>query len=371
MPRPSDVVVIGAGIIGCAIAYELARRGASVEVVEERSAGMGATHAAAGILAPHIEVSGPTAFHEFAIRSLNLFDEFIARVRFDGGTVTYRRTGTLQVAATDEGMRELRNAAARLDVQGIAFDLLDSSAVRAAEPQLADGIVGGLLVPSHGFVAAGELVRALAAAARKHGAQIIEGSRVRRIVPANGDVVVETDRGSLSGSAVVLAAGSWSGQIEIEGVANRPPVRPIRGQLVRLANRGAMLRRIVWSDRCYLVPWEDGTVLVGATTEDAGFDERTTVAGVRDLIEAACEIVPAVWTAGFLDARAGLRPASADLLPIIGPSRVMANLMYATGHYRNGILLAPLTATLVADALLDNHVDPALAALRPQRFGEL
>ena len=132
-----------------------------------------------------------------------------------------------------------------------------------------------------------------------------------------------------------------------------------------------MLRRVVWSDRCYLVPWDDGTVLVGATMEDAGFDERTTVAAVRDLLDAACEIAPGGWTAGFVDARAGLRPASTDLLPIIGASRILPNLMYATAHYRNGILLAPVTAALVADAMLDNRIDPALAAVSPQRFGDL
>ena len=159
------------------------------------------------------------------------------------------------------------------------------------------------------------------------------------------------------------------GSVAIQGV---PPVplRPIRGQLLRLAWKGPALRRIIWGDRCYLVPWEDGTLLVGATVEDAGFDERTTVAGVRELLDAACEIVPGARSAGFLEARAGLRPAAADLLPIIGSSCVLPNLMYATAHYRNGILLAPLTAMLVADALLDNRLDPALAAFAPQRFGE-
>ena len=132
-----------------------------------------------------------------------------------------------------------------------------------------------------------------------------------------------------------------------------------------------MLGRVVWSDRCYLVPWDDGTLLVGATMEDAGFDERTTVAGVRDLLDAACEIVPGAWAAGFIEARAGLRPASIDLLPIIGPSWVLPNLMYATAHYRNGILLAPVTAAMVADAMLDNRIDSALAAVSPQRLGDL
>jgi glycine oxidase len=287
--------------------------------------------------------------------------------------VLYRRTGTLQVATTEEGMRELRNAAARLEAQKLSLGLLDAQAARVEEPHLSHDVVGGLVVPSHGFVAAAELIRALTAAARIHGAQIIEGCRVRAIAPANanGDVIVETDRGPLTGSAVVLAAGSWSGRIDIAGLTLRPPVRPVRGQLIRLSWNAPLLRRVVWSDRCYLVPWDDGTLLVGATMEDAGFDERTTVAGVRDLLDAACELAPGAWTAGFVDARAGLRPASTDLLPIVGLSRVLPNLMYATAHYRNGILLAPVTAALVADVMLDHKIDPALAALSPQRFGDL
>jgi glycine oxidase len=372
MPRPPDIIVVGAGIVGCAVAYELARRGASVQIVEERAVGMGATHAAAGILAPHIEMSSPTAFLDLAIRSLNLFDDFIARTQADSGmSVLYRRTGTLQVATSEDGMRGLRNAAARLEAQHVVLGLLDAQTVIAEEPHLSHDVVGGLVVPLHGFVAAGDLIRALAGAARRHGAQVIEGSRVRRIVAANGEVTVETDRGPLAGSAIVLAAGSWSGRIEIAGLPARAPVRPIRGQLLRLSWKGPMLRRVVWSERCYLVPWDDGTLLVGATMENAGFDERTTVAGVRDLLEAACDIAPGAWTAGFVDARAGLRPATTDLLPIIGASRVLPNLMYATGHYRNGILLAPVTAALVADAMLDDRIDPALAAVSPQRFGDL
>jgi glycine oxidase len=232
-------------------------------------------------------------------------------------------------------------------------------------------VVGGLLVPAHGFVAASELTRALAAAARRHGAQLIEGSYVQRIVEVNGDLVVDTGRGPLTGNAVVLAAGSWSGQIEIVGLSASVPVRPVRGQLLHIMWSGPRLRRVIWGERCYLVPWDDGTLLVGATVEDAGFDERTTVAGVRDLLDAACDLVPSAWTAGFIGARAGLRPASADQLPIIGASQVLPNLMYATGHYRNGVLLAPLTAQLVADAMLDNRIDPALEATSPRRFGKL
>jgi glycine oxidase len=184
-------------------------------------------------------------------------------------------------------------------------------------------------------------------------------------------MIVETDKGSLTSGSVVLAAGSWSGEIPIDGVADRAPVRPVRGQLLYLAWPGVPLRRVTWSSRCYLVPWDDGTVLVGATAEDAGFDERATAAGVRDLLEAVCDVTPQAWSAGFAGARVGLRPATTDGLPILGASARLPNLMYATGHFRNGVLLAPLTAQLVADALLENRIDPMMTPLAPARFGDL
>jgi glycine oxidase len=232
-------------------------------------------------------------------------------------------------------------------------------------------VAGALFVATHGYVAAEQLTRALAAAATHHGARLIPGGRVRRIGPSAGELVVEGDHGSITGDAVVLAAGSWSGQIEITGVATHVPVRPIRGQLLRLGWVEQPLRRVVWGERCYLVPWDDGTLLVGATMEDAGFAERTTAAGVRELLDAVCELVPDAWKAAFLGARVGLRPATEDGLPVIGRSRVLPNLVYATGHFRNGVLLAPLTARLVADALLANVVDPIMHAVRPERWGDL
>ena len=371
-PRPSDIVVVGAGIVGCSVAYELARRGVSVQVVDERPAGMGATQASAGVLAPYIEAHENSPFLDLAVRSLGLFDDLIEHVAADSGVaVSYRRTGTLNVAASDDALRTLRSTAALLTKRGVANELMDAQTARGEEPHLAGDVLGGLLVPIHGFVIASELTRALAAAARRYGAQLLEGGRVRRIARADGDLIVETERGTLTGNGVVLAAGSWSAQIEIEGVTVRPPVRPVRGQLLHIGWNGPALRRVTWSERCYLVPWDDGTMLVGATVEEAGFDERATVAGVRDLLDAACELTPHAWTATFLTARVGLRPATSDDLPIIGPSTVLPNLMYATGHYRNGVLLAPLSAQLVADAMLDNRIDPALAALSPSRFGRL
>ena len=358
--------------MGCAVAYELARRGASVQIVDDRPAGMGATQASAGMLAPYTEAKDRNAvFLDIAVRSLSLYDDFVARVvEAANMLVGYQRTGTLEIATTDERMAGLRHMADRLSARDVTLSVLDAAAARAEEPHLCHDVAGALFIASHGSVRAGELTRALAAAARHHGAQLVEGSRVHKIVRRDGDFLVETGRGSLSASFVVLAAGSWSGQIEIEGVA-RPPIRPVRGQLLHLAWPGPALRRVVWGEHCYLVPWDNGTLLVGATMEEVGFEERTTVAGVRDLLDAACELAPHARTAGFLGARSGLRPASADGMPIIGASRVLPNLMYATGHFRNGVLLAPLTAQLVADAILDKRVDPSLDAIGPQRFGDL
>ena len=370
MTASSDIVVVGAGIIGCAVACELARRGASVQIVDDRPAGMGATQASAGVLAPYIEAREGHPLLDLTVRSLDLYDAFIAELSADGSTAPrYRRTGTLEVALDADGLHRLEVAAASLPRKGVHARLLDAAGARSEQPHLSEAVVGGLLIPSHGYVAAADLTRALTAAARRHGAQLIEHGRVRRIVRAGTDLRVETDRGSLAGNGVVLAAGSWSSQIAIQGVEARLPVRPIRGQLLQLAWSGPPLGRVIWSEHCYLVPWDDGTLLVGATVEEAGFDERTTTAGIRDLIESAAEIVPHAWMAGFTAARAGLRPATPDEIPVIGPSTVVPNLVYATGHYRNGILLAPLTAQLVADVMLENKADPLLESTSPRRFG--
>lgn len=372
---PREIVVAGAGIVGCAIADELSRRGASVVVVDDRAPGMGATQAAAGVLAPFIEARHEGPLLELTARSLGLFDDFIARTQADSAaTLTYQRTGTLDVAMDSDALAVLVTAHERLTSQGIDADLLDGPAVGRCEPHVSNGALGALLIPTHGFVAAAELTRALAAAAERRGATFVDG-RITHIT-TDGDRLRLQASGSTPGTfradAVIVAAGSWTSAIQIEGVKNPMPVRPVRGQLLQLHWAAPKpLRRILWSERCYVVPWPDGTVLVGATEEDAGFDERTTLAAVLDLIDAVCELLPQAWTASLLAAKVGLRPGTPDRVPIIGWSSAVPNLMYATGHYRNGILLAPLTAELVANAVLDGRIDPMLELTRPQRFGEL
>jgi glycine oxidase len=365
-----DVAVIGAGVIGEAITYELVARGASVTLLDCRGAGLGSTQAAAGMLVPYLEGFGRPLL-PLATRSLEMYDAFVDRVSHDAGiAVGYRRTGSLQVVTADESLDELQRIAADARGAGLDCELLDAQTACDAEPQLTPEISGALLIKTHGFVVTGELSGALAAAAIKRGARVRVPARVRRIDHRGEHVTVHLDNdAALTAQHVVLAAGSWSGQIDIDGVAPLP-IRPIRGQLLQLASDGPALNRIVWGPRCYLVPASAGSILVGATVEDAGFDERTTVAGVRDLLDAACDLVPHLWQATFVGARVGLRPATVDEMPIIGRSAKVPGLVYATGHYRNGVLLAPLTARVVADLVLDNREDPLLMAAAPQRLGE-
>jgi glycine oxidase len=364
-----DVAVVGAGVIGESIACELVTRGASVTLLDSRGAGLGATQASAGMLVPYLE-GLDSNFLPLAVRSLEMYDAFVDRLTRDTGIgIGYQRTGSLQVAISGEPLDGLKETARSAQSIGCACEMLDAKGASKAEPQLSPDVAGALLIPAHGFVVANDLSGALSAAALKHGARIRVPARVTRIQQRGDNVEVQLENDRVVAREVVVAAGSWTGQIQIDGVAALP-VHPIRGQLLHLGWDGAPLRRIVWGSRCYLVPSAPGSILVGATVEDAGFDERTTVAGVRDLLEAACDLVPQLWKASFLGVRVGLRPATPDGWPIVGRSRTLPGVVFATGHFRNGVLLAPITARLVADLILDNREDPLLAHMSPQRFGE-
>jgi glycine oxidase len=364
--REWDAIVVGAGIIGCAVGRELARRGARTAILESRTAGAGATQASAGVLAPYIEAPGEGPLHQLTVRSLGLYDAFIAELeRETGAGVEYRRCGTLEVAPDGVGAARLAALAIWTRSAGVDARWIDAREVMHLEPALGP-CEGALLVPAHGYVRVPQLTSSLVAAAERSGATLIAGEPVKTIAPDGTGLTVETAVSCHRGATVVIAAGSWSGSLGWEKV----PVKPIRGQLVRLRWNAPPISHVLWSDRCYVVPWLDGTVLVGATVEDVGFDERTTAAGVRDLLDAACDLMPKTWGAGFIDARAGLRPATTDGLPIIGRSRQTPALVYASGHYRNGILLAPLTAQLVADLVIDGRSDPVLEFLSPSRYAD-
>ncbi len=352
-----------------AIADQLARRGAEVTVLEMRSPGRGASQASAGILAPYTEAHERTPLLSLGTRSLALFDDFVAGAReLSGRQVDYARSGTLEVALTEDDESRLRGSKAWLDAIGVATEWLSASDLRAFDPAVHASARGGLFNTAHGFVGVASLVTALAESAKRAGASF-ESPVEAAAVTSRPDVAeVRAGERRYTADVVVLAAGSWSGRVKIAGV--RPlPVRPVRGQLLHLRSPApAAPSHIVWSSDCYIVPWPDGSLLVGATVEDAGFDERVTLEGVRKLGDAAARLLAAATTCEFVTARAGLRPASPDGLPILGPIEAAPRVCAATGHYRNGILLAPLTAAVVAGVVLDAAADPALDIASPNRF---
>jgi glycine oxidase len=368
MSDAADVIIVGAGIIGCSIAHQLARRGARVRLFDARSIGAGATQASAGVLAPYIEAPQPGPILDLAVSSLALFDQFIADVSQDAGVgVEYRRCGTLEVALDGDEADRLREAAARLPREASA-EWIEAADVPRFEPTLAGDTHGALLIGPHAYVVASQLTEALTWAALRHGAELETGRPIVALRErASRLEAVAEDGATWIADRVVIAAGSWLSQLGIDEPAARA-VRPIRGQLLQVGWDGRPPQRIIWGPDCYVVPWKDGTALVGATVEDVGFDERTTAAGVRDLLDALCALVPGAWRSTFREARVGLRPASSDGLPIIGPSAALSGVILAAGHYRNGVLLAPITAALVADGILKNHWDAAATAFSPSRF---
>jgi glycine oxidase len=374
------VTIVGAGVAGCAIAWELASRGAAVQVVDPRGVGKGATYASAGILAPRIEGRMPELLR-LTLCSLGLFDTFIARLRRDSATsIEYERSGTLQVALDERDVIALKGAAGHLSDAHIPHSWLEARHARRVEPSLSADVIGALLIPEHGYVGVTALVEALAVAARARGVEFL-GGRVDEIRGGEPARTVTSD-GLIESDVVVIAAGSWSSQLAPAGSGDaasgtggaphsvRPsPVHPIRGQLLDLRMPARAASRVLWGTHCYIVPWHDGTVLVGATVEDVGFDESATVAGVQQLSAAAVRMLPVLEQAAFSGVRVGLRPATSDELPVIGSSSTMPGIVYATGHFRNGVLLAPLTALLVADLVLENRARTELALTRPDRLG--
>ena len=369
MPSPS-VVIVGAGIVGCAIAHELASSGARVQVLDARAPGQGATRASAGVLAPYIEGHEDSPLRSLGRRSLDLYDQFINKVRADSGEdLVYQRNGTFEAAFTDKEVDHLRRTASALHRDRVEAHWIPPARFAEHEPRISTAALGALLIPMHGFAGVATLTDALQTAAEKKGARFTNETGAIKIHSiAGGRVGVTTDSAEWDADKVVLAAGSWSSKITVEG-SDPVPVKPIRGQLLQMQHEPGALRHSIWGSAGYLVPWPDGSVLVGATAEDVGFDENSTEEGVNKLKAAAATLVPALEGAPITSIRVGLRPKGLDDLPMIGASSVVPGLIYSTAHYRNGVLLAPLTAQLVKELIFDRAGDEALAALAPNRHG--
>ena len=363
-----SVLVIGAGIVGCTVAYDLASQGARVEILEPRSPGQGATRASAGILAPDIEGHGSMLLRTLGRRSIALYDDFVAGLRADSGhEIFYQRNGTFDLAFSDEDVTRLQDLAKALASERIEANWIDRAAFDDYEPLASKQAQGALLSPVDGFVGVTSLTLAALAAAQKYGAALTAGAGAIRIFAMpNGRVAVQSSSRMWDADRVVLAAGSWSSMITVQD-ADPIPVKPIRGQLIQLQADPGALQRVIWGPDGYLVPWPDGAVLVGSTVEDVGFDENHTGEAVAKLRSVASQLVPSLANATLTSVRTGLRPKGPDDVPLLGRSNAVPGLIYATAHYRNGVMFAPLTVKLVSDLVFDRADDPALRALDPSR----
>lgn len=362
--------MVGAGIVGAAVAEALAVRGTDVTVLDMRSPGRGASFASAGMLAPYSEAHDSPALLDLCIRSLSLFDAFIARVRAASGIdVEYARTGTLHVALDDSDTSRLEALRAALAERSVPVDLLSAERLRAFEPAVSPSAAAGVFIASHGVVRVSSLLAALVQSARLAGAVFEAPVEAASVESGRDRADVRAGERHYQADAVVIAAGSWSKRLRIANVAALP-VRPVRGQLLQLTWPEGRIApaHVVWGPRCYTVPWRDGSMFVGATVEEAGFDEHPTLAGVHALASAASALLPGIAAAHFDEVRVGLRPRLPDGLPAIGPVARAPRVVVASGHFRNGVLLAPLTADIVARYLLDGAVDNAAAAVSPDRF---
>ncbi len=364
-----DVIVVGGGLMGCAIALRLRQAGASVTVLERSIPGAEASSAAGGILAPQKEAEGPGPLLDLGLRSRALYPALADELReLSGLDIQYRPSGLLHVAFTEDALHDLGATVAWQKARGLRADLLDVAEARELEPAISPSALGAIHFPDDHQVDNRLLVRAMSIAAARAGAEFRTGY-VRSVVSQEERVVgVDLDGEPLSAGAVVIAAGSWSGLVR--GAQIDPQtVRPARGQMIELQTRVPLFDRVLFSSRKgYLVPRRDGRILAGSTLEFAGFEKDVTAAGVSRILATALELCPGLGEVRITDFWAGLRPYTDDHLPFIGPGP-LPGLFLATGHYRNGILLTPITARLVAESVLGQKPTMDLTPFRWNRPG--
>ncbi len=370
MSGSATVTIVGGGIIGCAIAAELMRRGwHGVRVLERVTVGGQASIAYAGLLGLPGSGALDDPLSELGAASLARFPAVVADLRARTGIdVEFRHTGALQLALTLDEEEALRAALPLLRARDAACCWLDHHELRQLEPAVSPLFRGALLLPYEHQVLSPRLVEAFARAASLGGAHIDEGVEVVGFERAGERVIsVQTRTSRIPTDQVIIAAGAWSGHLTAQlGVPL--PVGPLRGQLIRLQGWDLRVRHTVYRGDLYLAAKADGTVAVGSTEELAVYDRRPTLEGVRQLTTFAQETIPALGRAIFLDALAGLRPWSADGLPVLGRLPHYQNVWIATGHARNGVLLSVVTAELLADLLEGKAPALSLEPFDPARF---
>src|SRR6185503_18056961 len=349
--KTADVIIVGGGVIGLSIARELAQRGVrEVTLVERGEPGREASWAAGGMLGPQVEADQPDDFFHLACASRDLYPEFAESLREETGVdIELDKTGTLYLGFTYSDEQKLRR---RYDWQvsaGLQVEWLTGDEAKRLEPNISPRVRCALRFPNDYQVENRKLVAALAVANQKHGVNLRTNCEVRAVRIENERVTgVETSAGFLSAPFVIVAAGAWTSQIRPASVQ----IDPVRGQMLCF-DAAKIASHIIYSSRGYLVPRRDGRLLAGSTSEHAGFDKRVTDEGVQSIKAMAFEIAPRLENFGVTDSWAGLRPRAEDTSPVLGADEDVAGLFYATGHYRNGILLAPITAKLIAETIVD------------------
>ena len=358
----SEITIVGAGAIGASCAWRIAQSGRSVVLVEDPAAAP-ASAVAAGMLAPVTEVEfGEEALLKLNLASADLYPSYVAELeKVAGLDVGYRRCGTLMVARDQDDNRALDEVHALQTHLGLDARRLSGREARDLEPGLSPRTRGGILVEGDHQVEPSLLLQALAQGCEKAGVRSVKG---RVVEIGDGSVLLDDDR-TIRSEWVVVAAGSYSGAIA--GLASPVPVRPVKGQLVHLRTRGddPMPSRNIRGLDVYVVTRPDGRVVLGASVEEQGFDETPTAGAVHDLLRYAYELLPGITELEYVGVTAGLRPATPDNAPVIG--ELAPGVIAATGHYRNGILLAPVTARAVA-RLVEGGTDDLVAGFGPDRF---
>lgn len=367
------IVIIGAGVIGLATAWRAAQGGAAVTLVDPAPAS-GASSVAAGMLTPVSELSyGEEPLLRLGLASRDRYGAFAAELAEATGLDTgYRDDGTLQVAFDADDLKLLDDLRAFQESLGIPVEALTGRECRRAEPMLAPGVRGGLLAPEDGSVDPRRLAPALLAAGERLGVRLVRRRAEGLLVERDAAAGVRLDDGAeIRADRVLLAAGPWSGDLAGLPAGTVPPVRPVKGQVIRLRTPVPFLRRttrgLVKGSSVYLVPRADGEIVIGATQEELGFDTRVTAGGVWELLRDARELLPGLTELEFAEVTAGLRPGSPDNAPLMGPT-ALPGLYLGTGHFRNGILLAPVSADALAAMLLDGPVPEVAAPFSPARF---
>lgn len=360
----TEIVVIGGGIIGCAIAYELAKAGERVTLLERNALAREASWASAGIISSPSPGTGA-----FGLRSFRRYPALIAEVEESAGMrVGWNQTGETALIGADNDPRPLQDLMEWQQRQGLHVEWLEGAALREHEPVLSPHIQAAIYERDAGSLRVHMLAQALARAATNHGATIREYTPALALETAGDRVTgVRTPEGVVGADVVVLAAGAWSkGVGDLAGL--NVPTMPVHGQMMALTDPPVPLHTVVAGGGMYLLPRADGTIAVGATVDETGFAKRVTPTGIHTLIALVEQFAPALNGARLVDSWSGLRPGSADGAPIIGPAPHREGLWIATGHYRGGALLAAVTGELVAAGISTGAVDPLLAPFTPARF---